>query len=346
MVKEFYLIYSFGIFRLILMVCKMVKEIDEMQELVTVIVPIYNSERYLEACIRSIMNQTYKNLEIILIDDGSRDSSLCICYDMQKLDDRIIVISKENSGVSSTRNLGLDNTHGQYVYFCDSDDLVKPTMIATMLKKIKEANVDMACSSYCIIRDNGGMVESNKTPYEEYILDKNEMLSLILSNIDKQYRGYLWNKLFKADYLKTVRFNDKLKICEDEVFCVNYVKNIEKGIFFNEELYQYRDNPTGAENQPFNTNKLTYIDSKEEILENLIKLHVDKQLINSLSNILIYQYCSCFWKVLFSKIDDKNFYIKKFKLGFKKCKPYFCMNDNWSSKMKIVYMVTTPFLKL
>ena len=113
------------------------------KELISVIVPVYNAEKYLQKCLDSILEQTYQNLEIIIINDGSTDNSGQICQEYEKQDDRIIYIEKENSGVSDTRNAGLDRMTGTYVTFVDSDDWVEPNYIKFLYEKVIDHKADM-----------------------------------------------------------------------------------------------------------------------------------------------------------------------------------------------------------
>ncbi len=112
-------------------------------KLISVIVPVYNTEKYIEKCVMSILNQTYKNLEIILIDDGSTDNSPQICDSLAEKDNRITVIHQPNGGVSSARNIGLDNTHGDYITFVNSDDYIAPNMIEFLSENIGDTNIAM-----------------------------------------------------------------------------------------------------------------------------------------------------------------------------------------------------------
>lgn len=141
-----------------------------MTEKVSIIVPVYNVEQWLDECIESIINQTYKNLEIILVDDGSKDNSGVICDKWKLKDDRIIVIHKKNGGLSSSRNAGLDIFTGEYVTFCDSDDYIEKETIESMLNTLKEKKVDIVwCAMNKII--NGKIVD-NRMLYEKKHIQK------------------------------------------------------------------------------------------------------------------------------------------------------------------------------
>ena len=140
-------------------------------KLISVIVPVYNTEKYIEKCVMSILNQTYKNLEIILIDDGSTDNSPQICDSLAKKDNRITVIHQPNGGVSSARNIGLDNTHGDYITFVDSDDYIEPNMIEFLSENIGDTNIAMC--GYTSVDENGNLSpQENVTvtaPTQEFI---------------------------------------------------------------------------------------------------------------------------------------------------------------------------------
>ena len=116
-----------------------------MNELVSIVVPIYNTEQYISKCIESLINQTYKNLEIILIDDGSTDNSFNICKKYQKEDERIKLFHKENGGVSSARNYGIKKATGEYICFCDSDDYYSLEALTIMTDTIRDSNADLCC---------------------------------------------------------------------------------------------------------------------------------------------------------------------------------------------------------
>ena len=125
------------------------------EELISIIVPVYKVEKYLDKCINSIVSQTYKNLEVILVDDGSPDSCGKMCDEWTKKDTRIKVIHKENGGLSDARNFGLDCAKGKYIQFVDSDDYIEKDMIEFLYKNLKENNADISiCSNYMVDEEN------------------------------------------------------------------------------------------------------------------------------------------------------------------------------------------------
>ena len=214
--------------------------------LISVIVPVYNVEKYLEKCINSIKNQTYKNLEIILVDDGSPDNCPALCDSLAKTDDRIKVFHKENGGVSSARNLGLENATGEFVAFVDSDDYLEKTYYADMVNLI-DNNTDFVISNFTIASQTA---QKNCKDYNT------QDISYIINSIDQflsfSSDGYLdipWNKLYKKSLI-TKNFNTSLKLGEDRVFNLEYIKNITGKIMYsNNTGYIYEYNPNSACNQ-------------------------------------------------------------------------------------------------
>lgn len=125
--------------------------------LISIIIPVYNVERYLNKCLDSIINQTYKNLEIVLVDDGSTDRSGLICDDYAAKDNRVIVLHKENSGVSEARNIGLKHSTGEFIGFVDGDDYVDRQMYELLLERLESDNSDMAACNYLQVDEEGGV---------------------------------------------------------------------------------------------------------------------------------------------------------------------------------------------
>jgi glycosyltransferase involved in cell wall biosynthesis len=200
--------------------------------LISIIVPVYNAEKYLGACIESITSQTYKNLEIILIDDGSSDNSGKICDDYAEKDNRIRVIHKENGGVSKARNDGLKLVSGEYIGFVDSDDTISPKMFESLFKNLSENSADIAVCDYeMVYADRRVSVNprgiSMKFSAEESI--KNVLLG-------KYFQGHLCNKLFKASVLKDIFFDEDIYVYEDMLVVIKALLK-SKSVFFDSTPY-------------------------------------------------------------------------------------------------------------
>lgn len=202
-------------------------------QVISVIIPIYNVEKYLEKCIKSVVNQTYSNLEIILVDDGSTDSCPKICDDWAKKDSRIIVIHKKNGGLSSARNAALDIMQGDYVIFVDSDDWIEPDMAQSMLSYALENNADIVCSGFFF--ENIDCTHTKQIVSENVFENKDIAENLLLDNI----RPEVCSKLYKADLIKQFRFDEKIKYAEDLPFNFYLMQKANKLITTETWFYHY-----------------------------------------------------------------------------------------------------------
>lgn len=187
-------------------------------EVISVIVPVYNVEQYLKECVESILQQTYQELEILLIDDGSTDQSGKMCDDFAKQDDRIRVFHKENGGAASAKNFGLAHITGSYVMIVDSDDKIEARLVETLYRSLKEQDAEIALGDYYLYNQNENM-------FYLYVFDKDYKVEVIDSQmaIDRQLDHALntatyivpWCKLYKADLFEHVRFPEGYKF-DDE----------------------------------------------------------------------------------------------------------------------------------
>ena len=195
---------------------------DSMYGMVSVIIPIYNCDKYLAECLDSVVSQTYRNTEIILVDDGSIDKSGQICDEYAATKDNITVIHKRNSGVSSARNVGLDRARGNYIYFCDSDDILDKKILQCLVSEMESSGADLVSCQYT--REKSSF-PSNKIG-KSYVVDTAEFVNIMLC--EPKYSGFLWNKMFRTDQLIGFRFNENVKIFEDLLFCLEYLKKCHK----------------------------------------------------------------------------------------------------------------------
>ena len=161
--------------------------------LISIIIPVYKVEKYLEKCIKSVLDQTYKNLQIILVDDGSPDNCGNICDDYARVDNRIEVIHKANGGLSDARNVGLKAARGEYIGFVDSDDYVSNEMFENLYNTLISNDVDVAICNFYIVIDDKNIIKNADNGVEIY--NKLEILKEIL--LDKKIQSYAWNKLYK-----------------------------------------------------------------------------------------------------------------------------------------------------
>ncbi len=202
-----------------------------MKDLISVIVPVYNAERYLDRSIGSILNQSYKNIEVICVNDGSRDNSLEKLYEMQKNDSRIKIINQENGGVSRARNEGLKHVKGDYIQFVDADDDLDPDYFTIQLGRIKETGADMA-----ICNNRHPFFMTNFTDRVYDLTSHDDFIEFY----QHTYGPTLpWNKLIKASAVKGITFFENIHFAEDELFFCSIAKNIKKVVSTSKVLYHY-----------------------------------------------------------------------------------------------------------
>lgn len=197
-----------------------------MNAIISIIIPVYNTEKYLRRCLDSIVAQTYKDFEVILVDDGSTDGSGKICDEYVAKDNRFKTIHKDNGGVSSARNFGLKNAKGEWIYFCDSDDKLANKNSLQLLYNLTNKEAELVVCGNNDVDDNGKDITS-RSVIKQYIrvFKKEKYLKLFFhENSPIGGQGYLWNKLFKRDIIEKhkLRFASNIYFAEDVLFVLNY----------------------------------------------------------------------------------------------------------------------------
>ena len=226
-----------------------IKSSKKSMDLVTVIVPVYNVEKYLRRCLDSIINQTYKNIEIILIDDGSTDSSGKICNDYFLKDSRIIVEHIRNGGVSNARNVGIRMAKGEYIIFIDTDDYIKCNYIERLYKKIIEYNSDIVISNAIDFTD-AGVKKTKKKINKDICFNKEKILKELFR--EKYFTSTCWGNIYKTNLVKQVMFSRKMKIAEDLKFLFDIFKISSKVTVIPDRLYYYYINDNSTIHSGFN----------------------------------------------------------------------------------------------
>lgn len=214
-----------------------------MKELISVIIPIYNTEEYLEKCVKSIINQTYKNIEIILINDGSTSiNCVSICKNFEKIYDNVIFYNKKNNGVSETRNFGIEKANGKYLLFIDSDDWIEEDYIKILYQNIKQN--DLSICSYKQVFDNYDLNNDIKKSERDIILSRTKTLEMLFWNgkYKMNYQGFIFNKLFRKEIIDRyhIRFDNNICYNEDRLFIFDYLLHCNKPIYFSKYIgYNY-----------------------------------------------------------------------------------------------------------
>lgn len=251
------------------------------ETLISVVVPVYNCSRFLDVCINSLINQDYKNLEIILINDGSKDNSLEICKKYEKIDNRIIVIDKENGGVSNARNVGLSIAQGDYILFVDADDFLDEKYVSTLYNLAGDN--DSKSLVMCNIKKfkKGKMNNSS-----EIITDKN-----VIYESNDFFKFYIDN-LLNPPYCKlydrstilnnNIKFNESVSLGEDLLFNLDYIKFIDRAIVNSNALYNYRIGNNNSLSRKYYPNMLEIQDKLCNKFRNYFS-NVDKRMLDNIS---------------------------------------------------------------
>ena len=232
---------------------------------ISVIVPVYNVEKYLNKCVESIVNQTYKNLEIILVDDGSPDNCPKMCDKWAEKDDRIKVIHKVNDGLANARNSGIEMCTGDYVMFADSDDFLELDMVEFLLNLSTEYNADVSRCGFYFNYENNEKQESASENTSIKLFDYDErMIDLTTGD---HISGVAWNKLYKSNVIKSHYYNKKDGCSEDIMHNYRVYKDIHKTVFCDIPKYHYVIRENSITNNTFAYGAFDIIRAKQSILD-------------------------------------------------------------------------------
>ena len=251
------------------------------KELISIIVPIYNTDCYLRQCLDSIINQSYKNFEVLLVNDGSVDDSAMICKEFAEKDSRIRYFEKENGGVSSARNLGLKNVKGNYITFVDSDDWIEENYLEVLYNALKENEVDVAISTHKDFNMDDNLYYLPFYSEEQlHTLDigkvsRDEFLELFpeLSSLNHDFNCAV-SKLFKADVVKNLLFDESINYGEDLDFFFNLYLNVSSIYYVNQPTYIYRQHQTSASNNCLESHAISEIRIYEKILKKIMEIGI------------------------------------------------------------------------
>lgn len=246
--------------------------------MISIIVPMYNGVPYITRCINSILGQTYQEIEIIIVNDGSSDSSGDIIRKLAEKHHKIQVINQLNQGVSVARNNGLALAKGEYITFIDADDWIQPSMLQVMIEAIEKTKAKMAICDYLTCDNYKNSVISIHFPEKimETVLDRESYITDSLLNSDTR----CWGKLYRRELIGELRFRDNITIGEDLLFLIDILPNLSKIVTIDKKAYCYYNNEQGAMLTEF---KSSYMDqiycwkfAKQGLLENNQIEHKDK----------------------------------------------------------------------
>lgn len=206
---------------------------------VSLIIPLYNAEKYIRRCLDSAMQQTFSDMEIIVVNDGSEDSSLAICREYEKLDSRFRVIDKENTGVSDSRNRAIDLAQGEYLQFLDSDDWLAPDATESLVYAAKKYDYDLVIADF--YRVDGAVFTEKQHIRERGLLTREQYAEYMMQEPADFYYGVLWNKLYRHSIIKDyqIRMNLELRWCEDFLFNLSYIRHAKRFTAIQTPIYYY-----------------------------------------------------------------------------------------------------------
>lgn len=302
--------------------------------LISVIVPIYKVEKYLDRCIQSIINQTYKNLEIILVDDGSPDNCPKMCDEWAKKDKRIKVIHKENGGLSDARNNGIETSNGEYLTFIDSDDYVDQEYVLSMVKRILNDNSDMVISSHKVIFDNGNIID--KATNERCCLNSETILERML--YDNGIDVSAWAKLYKKSLFDDIKFPIK-RLYEDSATTYKLIDKSSKISINYISNYNYIIRNNSISQCDFNLKKMDLILSTEEMCSFISSKY--PKLEKACNRRLMYAYLSTLSQLALSNTRFKN--VEKKLMNYIKTNRKIVLKDKKIPKRDRLGLISTMF---
>ena len=210
---------------------------------ISVLMPVYNSEKFLSETVQAVINQSYTDWELILVDDGSTDNSKEICTKLMNDDKRIKYILQENLGVSHTRNVALENAQGKYIVFVDSDDLIHEDYLKILINSIEKNNSDISVCNFIErkISNTGKVEDITREFYPKEVMEMSEMKDYIMDFGNSGLLNPLWNKIYKREIIENnnITFDEKVETGEDFIFNLQYFRKTKKISFIKEKLYYY-----------------------------------------------------------------------------------------------------------
>jgi len=318
---------------------------------ISVIIPIYNVERYLRKCIDSVISQTYQNIELILVNDGSTDGSTKICDVYAAKDKRITVIHKENGGLSSARNAGLEIANGYYIAFLDSDDWIDTEMYQVLIQLLEQHDADISACGLKEIYDDKTLIASNTAQITK--LDRTEAINSLITG-HNSVRFEVWNKVFKSEIIRGIRFKEG-QIYEDVYFDRKVFLKLNKLVYIDLPMHNYLKVRDGNTNSNFKEKKLAIFCELDDFAKELeergmhdsalrfqafslftsITLYLNAIQLRTSESILR-RIRSRHW--IYHKQNKKNPYVNKMKSNFFLYLPnFFCLISNVKSRFEQLY---------
>ncbi len=302
-------------------------------KMVTVVVPVYNMKELLPKCLSALLNQSYDNYEILIIDDGSTDGSSVICDEYAQKEGKVKVIHKENGGLSSARNCGIENATGDFIIFPDPDDWVEKNYLEQLVKLANEYHTDLEICGHYV--DDAKKSIVHNTLGKIKVIDKKDTLCLLMR--PDAFCGFAWNKLYHLDIIKknNLRFDTELGMAQDLHFAFRYIRCCESVVYDPTPTYHYFQHIGGVTNakSPLTTRKISGLKTYEKIAE---LANGEYPQVRSLAYSTIFNMSMHFIYIYFySKMKDKAL-LKKLKENLKIYKSNFFGDDRYSRVHKFL----------
>lgn len=307
--------------------------------LVSIIVPIYKVEKYLSKCLDSIASQTYTNIQVILVNDGSPDGCQIICEDYCRNDSRFFLICKENGGLASARNAALSKAEGDFVVCVDSDDWIEPNMVEVLLRNMVENNADMSVCSF--FEDHVGGVKNDSFSKKIELLSQEEAVMRLIT--PGKFYGFAWNKMYKKTLLGMQRYDESIFKGEDSPFSLEYVLKCHKIVVQDIPLYHYRIDSVSISRSAFNEGKMTVLNSYQKMIDSLKEHGFPKVIIDMQKTQYAGKLLSLRTNVILS---DKLKFLKQLEIIDEQMKMYeklYLRSNFVDSKHKIAYFLGVHF---
>lgn len=228
---------------------------------ISIIIPVHNCEKFLDKCINSIINQTYKDFELLLVENGSTDNSEQICKKYSEIDDRIVLLKSNKNGPSAARNIGLKNASGEYVIFVDGDDYIEENTLEILVEKNNNYDLIIYGNYNDVYSENTYSINGTNV-YKESIINNNNDMKLLFGELRKRFlANQVWNKFYKKSFLDeiSVEFPEEINYSEDLIFNIKVYENVKKGIIIEIPLYHYVNHYGESICSSFDVNKYKYM---------------------------------------------------------------------------------------
>lgn len=315
---------------------KGIRKMELDRPLITVIIPVYNAEKYLKECLESVFSQTWPCLEVILVDDGSTDLSRQIIEKAQQEHSNVKAIMQKNGGVGRARNAGLDAAKGEYIAFCDSDDIMAPDMIETLYENMKHTGAELSCCQYTGFEDAKNIQFQYSSLRKVY--DGDGRYQIVMEQ--PLYSGYVWNKLFTRHIIADngLAFSETLAILEDKLFVLQYICKCKSLCITDAKLYAYRQSENSALKQKILPKGITSVLGKEQVYQNVCQYTTNKAIHAVAWNDMMHGFAISYKKLFFIRTEESFIWRCKIRKCFRNYVGQFTLDQTWNLKEHLYYL--------